>query len=304
MIARRGTLLLVLMVAIMLLGCAHQKRSPLFPATLKHVDVRLVDSNASSVKLQFTSYVERFERTNCSLQFRVMLKNSRIGLWSRVINASGDRGLGVYRINATFDRNREYTVAITLKRGGNILSGWTFFLHDLNKVPNLSLGMRLVGVDFVVRGVNGSYANIESRFYVRAEKRISGIDVHVKAKPVGTNLLANERWIRNVTLTPEKIETLTCELKLPKDYNYVVTLEVWKNGNIEGTWNEPLVLNPSKPKPEMNKTTRKNFSLSDFMVRRPMPIPNPITPQKKGVGFTLPLAIFSIAIVMWLRKRN
>ena len=302
-VGKRTLSLMLLLMALALLGCVHQNWYPKFPAVLKHVDVRLVDSNASSVKLQFTSYVERFEKTNCSLHFRVMLRDSRIVLWSKVINASGDKGKSVYRINATFDRDRDYMVTITLRKGENVLGGSTFFLHDLDKVPNLSLGMRLTGADFVVKGVNGSYANIEGRFYVRAEKRVSGIDVHVKAKPMGTNLLADERWVKNITLTPGKIQTLTCELRVPKDYNYVVTLEVWKNGSIEGSWKEPLVLNPSKPKPKVN-ATGKNFSLSDFVVSRPMPVPNPITPQKKGPGFALPLALLAIAIVMWLRRRS
>ena len=298
----RKRILLPLLLSLIALGCV-QHQSQKFTATLKNVDVRLVDSNSSSVKLQFRSYVERFEKTNCTLYTIVRLGRTNIEVWRKSINASGDKGTSVYTINATFDRDKEYFVIIVLKRDGRVLGGRSFFLHDLNQIPNLSLGMKLTGADFLVRGVNGSHANVECRFYLRADKRLKGIDFHIKAKPLGTNLLADERWVRNVSIAPGRVETLTCELRIPKDYNYLVTVEVWKNGSIEAIWNEPLVLNPTKPKPSVNRTTGKNFSLSDFVVNRPIPVPRPVT-TKKGPGFTILAVLCAFSIILWKRRRR
>ena len=286
--------LIILVVLALLCGCAAKS----YPPSIDNVDVKLLDSNASSVKLQFRVYVRGFsekpERYNlsCSIQ----LANSRIELKEvkREINVS--RGVRVYTFNFSFDRSRSYTVDFSISKNNRICCQYPIEITNLQSVPNLEFGVKLRGVDFQLVNLTKERAKLVARMYFVSNSEMKGIRLHLKAMPAGTSLVAEEKWM-NVNFT-KGLNVVETKLSLPKDYNYQLVIEAWRGDKVECTWKKPLILNPSKPKPK-NET---NFSLQNFVVK-PQPVPT-YTYVKKTPSFLAVTAILCMAALAVRRFRR
>jgi hypothetical protein len=177
------------------------------------------------------------------------------------------------------------------------------------------LKMTLKDVDFQILNVFDNVTTIRARFYVEAMEDYDDAVFHIKAIQFESNVLADERWME---VSVEKGKTLLVEsnLTVPKDYNYLVKLEVWRNDALLKTWGKGLNLAPTKRVPENVTEERVKFEVSQFVktpmpmyTPTPLPVPTPTpTPeyakvQPKAPGFEILLAMLAIGgAILWRRR--
>ncbi len=287
----RGSLkFLALLFVIALCGCAGSY----YPARIAYVNAKLLDSNASSVRLGFDVYVKIYEGDDYDLTAGVQLLGSRISILEKSVKVKG-KGSHVYRFNLTFDRDKNYTVVFRISKKDIVYDTYPLRIANLQMVPNLEFGVRLRNVDFQLVNVSEKRATLLAKFYFVSNENESDVDLHVKVKPVGTSLIVAEKWIGRVNFT-KGLNVLETNLTVPKDYNYLTVVEAWKGDVIESVWKRPLILNPEKPKP---KNETRPFSLKEFVVR-PMPRPMPYTPKK--IPAFLSVTAIACLILLSLRR--
>lgn len=87
-------------------------------------------------------------------------------------------------------------------------------------------------------------------------------------------------------LMSRKGKTLLVEsnLTVPKDYNYLVKLEIWRNDALIKSWSRGLNLAPTKKVPENVTEEKVKFEVSQFVktpsyTPAPMPVPTPTPPR-------------------------
>ncbi len=299
---RTKLMLLVVALALCFCGCESKTYHP--PPVVNDVNVKLLDSNASSVTLQFDVYVRGFskKKDGYNLKAEVLLSSSRITLQERETGINDTSGTHVYKFNFSFDRDRSYIVSFKIMKNNSVYDTYPIRITNLQSVPNLEFGVKLKDVDFQLVNLTKDKATLFTKLYFTSSKIVSNVSLHLKAKPVGTSLIATEKWIDDINFT-NGLNVLTTNLTVPRDYNYLLVIEAWRGDKIEKTWREPLILNPEKPKPK--NETQTNFSLQNFVVR-PMPRPRPVytPPVKKVPSFLAVTTIVCLALLAARRLRS
>ncbi|WP_052299994.1 DUF7490 domain-containing protein [Ferroglobus placidus] len=154
--------------------------------------------------------------------------------------------------------------------------------------------------DFAVLGVNDSRVVVLARFYVEALKDYEVL-AHVKAVQYESNILADEFW-KEAKIEGGKTALVEGNLTLPKDYNYLVKLELWRNGSLLKIWSKPLSFSPTKRIPKNETEKEVKFEITEF-VRTP--VPTQIRYEKKATpGFELLALLISGGVALWRRRSS
>ncbi len=260
------------------------------------------DVNDSHATLEFIVTVYRSEIVkNATLRIYVYDRGTNLLLRRYEVKIPERRTEGLNEIDATlsFEKDRSYRLKFLIVKDNKIADARIMSLSGLdNLIPkDKRLKVTLKDVDFQVVGVNDGKVNVRVRFYVQSLEDYNDTTFHVKAIQAESNVLADESWLRT-DIHKGKTAIIESNLTVPKDYNYVVKLEAWRNGSLLKTWIEYLNLAPTKTIPKETTEKKVKFEVSEF-VRTPEPIPYTKT---KAPGFEITACTIALAIALIWRK--
>jgi len=286
---------------------------------IKNIDVKAENVNDSHVEMKFIVSLQRSETVkNASLIFSVYDRKTNILLERKEVKIpeKDNEGLSELNVTAVLEKDREYNIRFELRKDNKMLQVRGMALSGLETLlpRDKELKMTLKDVDFEVAGVKNSKAIIKARFYIETLENYDDVTFHIKAIQYESNVLANESWIEMQNI--EKGKTLLVEtlFSVPKDYNYVVKLEVWRNGAMLKTWSKGLNLAPTRTVPEDVREEKVKFEITEFakpaIHPTPMPTPTPGEGYKGAVydravpGFEIVTAILAGGVVLWMMRKR
>ncbi len=303
-----ASLIAISCVALLLPLFADVKREERVFARIENVDVKVSDVNDSHVTLNFEITLRRPKvLVNSTILAKVYDSKTNV-LLTEVSKSVPERSRSEFCeevVPISFEKSRNYRVVLSVMKDYKLLDARELKLANLDTlVPeDKALKVVLKDADFEVRSVKNGEATIFVRFYVESLRNYNAV-AHIKAVQYESNLLADDVW-KEVTLESGKTTLIEGNLSVPKDYNYLVKLELWKKGSLLKTWSKPLNLAPTKRIPE-NVTEREvKFEIEEF-VRTPVPVEK-IEYAEKGKampGFEAILLLLSGGVVLWRRRSS
>ena len=283
------------------------------------IEIEAVKINDSHADIKFLVSIYRSKTvTNASLIVSVydMDTNLLLRKVELQIPEKGDEGLQELNTTISFEKDKTYNIGFRLEKDRKIADTRWMSLKGLDTLlpKEKELKMTLKDVDFQILGVSGNLTTIRARFYVEAMENYSDAVFHIKAIQYESNVLADERWM-NVDVEKGKTLLVESNLTVPKDYNYLVKLEVWRNDALIKTWSRGLNLAPTKKVPENVTEEKVRFEVGQFVKKpaytpAPMPVPTPTpqyVPERKPQtpGFEILLAMLAIGgAILWRRRRG
>jgi len=286
---------------------------------LEDIEIKAERINESHADIKLLISIYRSKTvTNASLIVSVYDMETNL-LLKRVelpIPEKGEKGLEELNTTISFEKDKRYNIGFRLEKDKRIVDTRWMGLKGLDTLlpKEKELKMTLKDVDFQILSVFDNLTTIRARFYVEAMENYDDAVFHIKAIQFESNVLADERWM-NVDVERGKTLLVESNLTVPKDYNYLVKLEVWRSDALIKTWTKGLNLAPTKKVPENVTEEKVKFEVSQFVktpsyTPAPMPVPTP-TPQSKytgdlkpkAPGFEILLAILAIGgAILWRRR--
>jgi hypothetical protein len=290
--------------------------------SLEDIEIKAERINESHADIKFLISIYRSKTvTNSSLVVSIydMATNLLLKKVELQIPEKSDEGLEELNTTISFEKDKTYNIGFRLEKDKKIVHTRWMSLKGLDTLlpKDKELKMTLKDVDFQILNVFDNVTTIRARFYVEAMEDYDDAVFHVKAIQFESNVLADEKWME---VSVEKGKTLRVEsnLTVPKDYNYLVKLEVWRNDALLKTWTKGLNLAPTKKVPENVTEEKVRFEVSQFVkapkptyTPTPLPVPTPTPPSKyagelkpKAPGFEILLAVLTIGGAVLWRKRK
>lgn len=287
---------------------------------LENVDVSAESVRPETVDLEVQA---RFNRPasveNGSLEVAVNDASTGLLVYEKDVGipGEGESGLSEVRTDLTLERSRDYDLTFRLKSEGRVEGIERLRLRGLSSLrpPESELEVELKDVDFQVLGTDANVTRVESVLYLDAARSYGDARLHVKAVQHESNLLADSRWVNNVSLEAGQTERVSTELSVPAGYNYVVEVEAWRGGSLSRVWKHPLNLNPTREVPRNLSVEQVPFRVEAFTEEGrddapgPMPTPEPdrSLPGEGGAapgpGATLAiLGLIGTSLVLWRTK--
>jgi len=282
---------------------------------LRNVEYSVESINDSHVVLNFSLSFERSETIEAiSLMTKVFDARTGILLEKREISLKNtSKGLDFANVKLTFEKSGNYRVRFEAYREEDLLFRKDFGVSGLTSLipENRRLLMEMKDTDFLVTGETSNKVSVKMRFYIYSMEEYSDILFHIKAVQLESNLLANESWKEFGVIEPGKTVLLETEMDIPKDYNYIVRVEAWRDEMLLKKWDSPLKLSPKEIIPEKVKEKEVELNISEFVreypeEKYPYPVPTPvptITPAP-APGFELYLALAAVIFALLIKRRG
>jgi len=278
---------------------------------LEDIEIKAEKINDSHADIKFLISIYRSKTvTNATLIVSVYDGTTNLLLKKLELQIPEKSNEGLEEINATisFEKDKTYNVGFRLEKDRKIVDTRWMSLKGLDTLlpKEKELKMTLKDVDFQTMNVIDNVTTVRARFYVEAMENYDDAVFHIKAIQFESNVLADEKWL-DVSVEKGKTFLVESNLTVPKDYNYLVKLEVWRNDALLKTWSKGLNLAPTKKVPENVTEEKVRFEVSQFVkapkpmyTPTPLPVPTP-TPeyaraQPKAPGFEVLLAMLAIGV--------
>jgi len=276
-------------------------------ALIEKISVKPVKINDSHAILEFDIKTRKsgLKNLNISASFIDVKTNLIVDeLRKRIPEKTGE----IYEIKIIhpLEKDKDYRVIFEIQKDGETLSSRGLNIYALyTLIPkDRELKVKIRDVDFKLIEEQDSRVLVEARYYIEAMENYS-LRFHVKAIQFESNVLADEFWVDRY-IQKGKTSMISFNLSLPKDYNYLIKLEAWRNEYLLKSWINSLNLSPTKRIPEGYKESEVSFKVSDFI---PENIPR-ITPEKVvgregkvAPGFEAIFLILAGGFALWRLKK-
>lgn len=296
---------------------AEERRPEREFVEIRNIEMKVDGVNESHADITFIVSVFRSEIVrNATLVVSVYDRQTGLLFEKRAVSIAekGQKGLSELNITLTFEKDRDYRIAFEIRKDNVPVQRKEMGLRGLETLvpPDKELKLVLKDVDFEITDVYGNKAIVKARFYIETMKDYDDVTFHVKAVQYESGVLANESWIELQKV--EKGKTLLVEsvFSVPKDYNYLVKIEAWRNGAMLKTWSKALNLAPTRALPENVTEEKVRFEVEEFVKGYPHPVPvatptpTPVEYERKtqAPGFEILTAIAAGGAVLWMRKKR
>ena len=296
------SLLAIIAVAIALSFFAHEKREY---AYIENVDLKLKSVNDSSADITFFVKVNKVDLSGANLSISVYDKYTGILLKRKILKLPDE----ACELNTTisFEKDRDYRVLFKIEKNGKTISSTGLTLRNLKTLipKDRELKVFLRDVDFEIKSVEKGSVKVLTRFYIDSLKNYS-VRFHIKAVQFESNVLASEKWL-DLNITSGKTTIVESTLDVPKNYNYLVKLEAWRNSYLVKSWSRCLNLAPTKKIPKNISEEEVKFEVEKFVKPEVRATPTPVEYAKytRAVpGFELIICIFALGgALIWRLKR-
>ena len=276
-------------------------------ARIEGFDVKIADINDSHATLKFVVHIKRskvLENATILAKIYDLKTNILLEEISKTLPEKVKSEDSRESVLISLEKDRGYSVALSIDKEGKRLSSREFVLTGLDTImpEEKELKVVLKDADFAVKEVGERNVKILARFYVEALKSYDVL-AHVKAVQYESNILADDFW-KEVRVEGGKTVIIEGNLSLPNNYNYLVKLELWRNGSLLKTWSKQLSLSPAKKIPKNVTEKEVKFEISEF-VRTPAPTPRMEYAERKAApGFELLLLLLSGGVALWRRRSS
>lgn len=209
----------------------------------------------------------------------------------------------------TLPRQGSYRIAVTIFEGQSQKTQGEITVSNLERLPTDRdrVGVAIQDIDFIVKGVSGGRATIESDIYFTNEgaEISSSYDVEVRAREMDAHLIADKKW---TTIDPMRPETTTIrgvELSVPDQYNYVVEVLLWKDQVIVKRGEGTVLLRPGSTLPAGERFVTKTIETSRFIAETPFPTQPPYAGAgtRAQPGFEALVALGGLGAALAMRRR-
>jgi hypothetical protein len=210
----------------------------------------------------------------------------------------------------TLPRQGSYRIAVTIFEGQSQKTRGEITISNLERLPadRDRAGVVIQDIDFIVKGVGGGRATIQSDIYFtnEGEEISSPYEVEVRAREMDAHLIADKKWTSVDPMMPETTTIRGVELSIPDQYNYVVEVLLWKDQVIVKRGEGSVLLRPGSTLPAGERFMTKTIETSRFIAETPFPTQPPYagvgTKAQPGFGIAAALASLGAALVAWRRR--
>ena len=273
-------ILLALIFVVALSGCVSKsERNPLSVTNLEIVPGQI---KTSTIELKVTTYIKNSDEDRAAKSS----KNTSLLLKA----TSSDRDFLVNQ-TTTFigkiapGKAANVTQTLTLpKKGGYRLEATLFeedkevdrgsrTVYNLERLPadSKAIGLRIDGIDFLVRKAAEEKVVIQSDIYVTnlGAKASQDYRLMLKATDIDSKLVADKQWSHTGTISPDATAIRSVNLTVPDRYNYIVDVLIWSNSTIVGGGQDYVQLNATTMLSEKQRmATRGTRTGSSSLIRQ------------------------------------
>jgi hypothetical protein len=281
-------------------------------------DMEISADNIKSSYVDFTisSYVEN-RGANSIENTTLMLKafNRNTGL----LELTQEKKVGIIKKDSTaivdqsirLPKKGSYRIEATLFEGEKKMAHSQILLSDLdNLVTDLEeVGIEVGNIDFIVKAVTDNGVVIESDIYLKNEgaDTSSSYKMLVKAREIDAGLLADKKWTSTGKIEPEATIIKSVNLTVPKNYNYVVEVVIWKGDSIIKTGEGYVQLNPQKTIDINQRVDSKKIRAEDFLVEEEVEYESRSsveTAEEMAPGFGLLTGLIATMFAIFMIRRG
>lgn len=316
------TIVVLFVIAITIpffVNVSGQREEPEY-VKINNIEMKVRNVNESHANIEFLIAIYRSKVVNnATLIASVYDRTTNLLLQQQKVNIPKEGKEGIDEINVTiaFEKDKDYNVMFKIEKDRRIVGSRGISLRGLDTLipKDKEIKMSLKDVDFEILGVSNK-VTVKARFYIETMENYDDVVFHIKAIQYESNILAAEKWM---SMDVKKGKTLLVEsnLTIPKDYNYLIKLEVWRNGSLLKSWSKGLNLAPTKRIPENITEKKVRFEVGEFVKTTggyegyptplPYPTPTPVpyyAPKKAMPGFDIVVCIIALGgAVIWRKLR-
>jgi hypothetical protein len=294
---------------------------------IKDMDISADRIGTAFVDLNVTTYVEKYNG-NTAKNSSLLLKAYSTG--SGLLVAQKEVNLGVLKKGDTkpvsqtlsLPKTGGYELRSVLFEENAQRSNGEIKIYNLDALPAdmQDIGLQIPAIDFRVSQVEGGKVSVESDIYLTNEgKEISrDFKMLVKVREIDAGLLADKVWTQTGEIRPEATVIRSVNLTMPDQYNYVVEVLIWNNDTIIKGREGYIQLSPNIKIQDKNITETRKIQTSDFVGSTATEnaqraesdngigiggVGSSPGPSKSTPGFSLPLSVILICLIVILRRR-
>ena len=274
-----GPLLLIisLVTVVVLSGCLESSSGdPVL--NVKNMDIVQGETKTSTIGLNVTTYIEYKESTvpktseNLTLQLKA-LDTSKDFLVNQTSTFLGRINSG-QTINTTqvlvLPKKGGYRLVASLLEDGKEVDWGSRTVYNLESLPadTMITGLRIDGIDFMVRKVSDEKVIIQSDIYVTnsGAKTSKDYQMMVKATDMDSRLVADKQWSSTGEIIPDGTAIRSVNLTVPDKYNYFVDVLIWSDSIVVGGGQDSVLLNATTMLTEKERIATRGTRTGGFVV--------------------------------------
>jgi len=318
---------MALSVVVALSGClSSEEESPL---KVTNMDIVPGQVKTSTIELKITTYI----KNNAEGQGAKATKNTSLLLKAtsteREFLANQSTAF-VGKISPGKTVNVTQTLVLP-KKGGYKLQTQLFdedkevakgyrSVYNLENVPAdiMTTGLRIDGIDFMVRKAEGVKVSIDSDVYITntGAKPSQDYKLMIKATDVDSKLVADKQWSSTGVIAPDETAIRRINLTVPDRYNYIVDVLIWSNSTIVGQGQDFVQLNATTMLGEKERLAARGTRTGSFVTEASAAekktammevgaFESPASAEKKSPGFgALAAAVVMGLVALAARRRR
>jgi hypothetical protein len=298
---------------------------------VNNIDIVPGEIKKATIELKITTYVKNYEESSSkktSKNLSVVLR--AISLDKHFLANETRAALGKLAAGKTVNFTRTmilpkkggYTIEALLYEDEEQVDSGNRVVYDLQDIPadSRSIGLRVDGIDFLIRSVTGENVSIQNDIYITnmGQKPSSDMRLMIKATELDSSIVADKRWSQTGEILPEETAIRTVNLTVPDKYNYVVAIEIWRNGTIVAEGSDYIFLNATTRLENQTRLASKGTRTGSFASSAEEASPSEMrvgnfegaaetkaAEGPKGMpGFEVFMAMPAFAIAAYLMRRN
>lgn len=208
----------------------------------------------------------------------------------------------VVRIPLTVPRAAGYEIEVRVSQEDRIHEVRSVTVRNLAalKANVHDAGLRVSGLDFLVRNVTGDRVAIAAEVHVVNEgtEPSRELRMQVKAREVSTSLIADDAWVELGAVRPEETHVESVLLEVPDAFNYQVEVVLWDGQVIVERGEGNVQLLPVFERPADSEIEVVDPDISRF--RRD----SGENEEAQTPGFPLIAAVAAIGGIAWMKRRK
>ncbi|MBO8180722.1 MAG: hypothetical protein H0Z19_09665 [Archaeoglobus sp.] len=264
------------------------------------IDMKLEAVNESHVVITFISEIKKENLDEFTVRAKIYDYQTGLLLDDVKKNFQSPESKYEALLTIPFEKTKDYGIELILMHEDKVLSLRHLQLKNLRSLvaENMQLEASMRGADFLLTGVKDGNVEFKARFYVESVKDYNVV-TRIKVVQAESNVLVDEEWM-NTTLRKGKTNIIEADFVVPDEYNYIVKLEIWREGKLVKSWKDVIKLAPTKIVPKDVEEEEVEFEVEKF-VREEVP---DYAERGAGMpGFEVALALIAIAgVAAWRRK--
>jgi len=263
------------------------------------IDMKLEAVNESHVVITFISEIKKENLDEFTIRAKIYDYQTGLLLDDVKKNFQSPESKYEALLTIPFEKTKDYRIELILMREDKVLSLRHLQLKNLRSLvaENMQLEASMRGADFLLTGVKDGNVEFKARFYVESVKDYNVL-ARIKVVQAESNVLVDEEWM-NTTLRKGKTNVIEADFVVPDEYNYIVKLEIWREGKLVKSWKDVIKLAPTKIVPKDVEEEEVEFEVEKFITEE-------VPDYERGAGmpgFEVALALIAIAgVAAWRRK--